>query len=225
MNFFNQIPEIKLSCTGDISAITAAVAEKLSASESSHDLDHTIRVMHNAELLLAHTPGVDADIVRLSALLHDIARPEEDAGKGSCCHAELGAKLAMEILLSAAVPHPVAAAVSRAIACHRFRRGAVPNFIEAQILYDADKLDSLGAVGLGRAFLFAGHCNARLHNTEAEALSSEPYSKEDTAFREYLVKLRHVPEKMFTAEGKKIAVSRLQFMETFFSTLDSEING
>ena len=215
MNFFNQIPEIKLSCTGNISAITAAVAEKLSASESSHDLDHTIRVMHNAELLLAHTPGVDADI----------ARPEEDAGKGSCCHAELGAALAFDSLRSAAVPHPVAAAVSRAIACHRFRRGAVPDFIEAQILYDADKLDSLGAVGLGRAFLFAGHCNARLHNTEAEALSSEPYSKEDTAFREYLVKLRHVPEKMFTAEGKKIALSRLQFMETFFSTLDSEING
>ena len=201
------------------------VKKSLLRSESSHDLDHTLRVCRNADKLLAELPQADKDVVRLAALLHDIARPEEDAGKGSCCHAELGAALAFDILRSAAVPHPVAAAVSRAIACHRFRRGAVPDFIEAQILYDADKLDSLGAVGLGRAFLFAGHCNARLHNTEAEALSSEPYSKEDTAFREYLVKLRHVPEKMFTAEGKKIAVSRLQFMETFFSTLDSEING
>ena len=225
MSFTNRIPEITLSCGGDISAITAAVAGKLSASESSHDLDHTLRVMHNAELLLAHTPGADADIVRLSALLHDIARPEEDAGKGSCCHAELGAELAKNLLLDSGVPLPVARAVSRAIGSHRFRRGAAPDFIEAQILYDADKLDSLGAVGLGRAFLFAGHCNARLHNSESEALGSEPYSKEDTAFREYLVKLRHVPGKMFTCEGKKIAVRRLQFMENFFSTLEAEING
>ncbi|MBR7106837.1 MAG: HD domain-containing protein [Lentisphaeria bacterium] len=225
MDFFNKIPEIKLSCEGDIAAITAVVAGKLSVAESSHDLDHTIRVMHNAELLLANTPGADADTVRLSALLHDIARPEEDAGKGLCCHAELGAELSGKILLDSGVPRTVAEAVSRAIACHRFRKGAAPDSLEAQILYDADKLDSLGAVGLGRAFLFAGHCNARLHNSEAEALAGEPYSREDTAFREYLVKLRHVPEKMFTSEGKKIAVKRLQFMENFFSTLESEING
>ena len=56
-----------------------------------------------------------------------------------------------------------------------------------------------------------------------EALSAPPYSREDTAYREYLVKLRFVPEKMFTAEGKKIAAEKLQFMQEFFSVLESEI--
>lgn len=224
MKHFAGIPEIKLHFFADIEYIISAVKSRLSRSESSHDLDHTIRVMHNTERLLAAYPEANSDVVRLSALLHDIARPDEDAGNGSCCHAELSAVYAAEILETAGVPPEISAQVVNSIRRHRFRRGAAPDTLEARILYDADKLDSLGAVGLGRAFLFAGHCNARLHNSEAEALAAPPYSREDTAYREYLVKLRHVPEKMFTIEGKKIAVQRLQFMEEFFSALEAEIN-
>ena len=216
--------EIKLNCPGNIRYIVSQTMEKLSGSESSHDLDHTLRVMHNAEKLLPFYPDANADVVRLSALLHDIARPEESAQCGKCCHAELSAVYASEILKTAGVPEDITSAVVNAVKRHRFRRGEAPDTLEAQILYDADKLDSLGAVGLGRAFLFAGHCGARMHNTESEALSSKAYSKEDTAFREYLVKLRYVPEKMFTCEGKKIAAMRLQFMKDFFSALDAEIN-
>lgn len=217
-------PEIKLNCPGDIRFICAEAEKRLAASESSHDLDHTVRVLHNCESLLEEYPQADPDAVRLAAVLHDIARPEEDAGCGKCCHAELSAVYAEKILLDAGVPPEIAMIAANAIKRHRFRKGDAPDSIEAKILYDADKLDSLGAVGLGRAFLFAGHCNARLHNSEAEALAAPPYSTEDTAFREYLVKLRFVPEKMFTATGKKIAVRRLQFMKEFFSVLEDEIN-
>ncbi len=220
----NNVPEIKLNCPGDIRYIVSKTMEKLSGSESSHDLDHTLRVMHNAEKLLAFYPDADADIVRLSALLHDIGRPEEDAQCGKCCHAELSAIYAETILRDAGVPENITIQIVNAVKRHRFRRGEAPDTLEARILYDADKLDSLGAVGLGRAFLFAGHCNARVHNTEQEALSSQAYSKEDTAYREFLVKLRYVPGKMFTLEGKKIAAGRLQFMKDFFSALDAEIN-
>ncbi len=225
MEHLSGIPQITLRRPGNIGAIIAAVVERLSAGESCHDLDHTLRVLKNAENLLASIPGADADVVRLSCLLHDIARPEEDAGQGRCCHAELSAVYAETILKNAGVDPEIIAQVVNAIRRHRFRRGEAPDTLEARILYDADKLDSLGAVGLGRAFLFAGHCNARLHNSEKEALASQPYSKEDTAYREYLVKLRFVPEKMFTDQGKKIALERVRFMEEFFSTLDAEING
>ena len=210
---------------GDYDKLYQMTADKLLNTGSCHDFDHTKRVMNNAALLLKSCPGADAEIVTLAALLHDIARPEEDAGKGKCCHAELSALYAGEILKNAGVDRHTADQVVNAIRRHRFRRGEAPDTIEAKILYDADKLDSLGAVGLGRAFLFAGHCNARLHNSEKEALDSQPYSREDTAYREYLVKLRFVPEKMFTLQGKKIAVGRLRFMEEFFSTLEAEING
>ena len=219
----NKLPEIKLNCAGDIECIIQRAVSLLAKSESSHDLDHTLRVLHNAEKLLAVHPEADADVVRLSALLHDTARPAEDAQCGKCCHAELSAVCAETILSDAGVPENIRSRIVNAVKRHRFRRGEAPDTLEAKILYDADKLDSLGAVGLGRAFLFAGHCNARLHNTENEALSAPPYSREDTAYREYLVKLRFVPEKMFTAEGKKIAAEKLQFMQEFFSVLESEI--
>ena len=216
--------KMNLDCSGDIEYIIHSAISLLAKSESCHDLDHTLRVMHNAEKLLAFYPAANADIVRLSALLHDIARPEEDAGCGKCCHAELSAVYAETILRDAGVPENITFQTVNAIKRHRFRRGEAPDTLEAKILYDADKLDSLGAVGLGRAFLFAGHCNARLHNTESEALAAPPYSREDTAYREYLVKLRFVPEKMFTVEGKKIAVKRLQFMKEFFSAIEAESN-
>ena len=224
INIIEQPDAVKLSCRGDMKMIISAVISKLSASESSHDFDHTLRVFNNAEKLLDAIPQANADVVRLSCLLHDIARPEEDAGQGKCCHAELSAVYAEEILKNAGFGDAITAQVVNAIRRHRFRRGEAPDTLEAQILYDADKLDSLGAAGLGRAFLFAGHCNARLHNSEAEALSSAPYSKNDTAYREYLVKLRFVPDRMFTEYGKKIAVERLRFMTEFFSVLDSELN-
>lgn len=225
MNDFSSTAGIKLHCSGDFEVLAAAVRTKLSGSDSSHDLDHTLRVMHNVELLLAHTPGADADVVRLSALLHDIARPEEDSARGCCCHAELGAQQSAVLLKKYNFPDEIISQVVHAVRCHRFRKGSPPETVEGQLLYDADKLDSLGAVGLGRAFLFAGHCNARLHNSASEALAGNAYSKEDTAYREYLVKLRHLPDKMFTPYGKKLAVERLKFMENFFSALESEING
>lgn len=219
----NKFPEIKLNCPGDTGYIVRRAVTLLAKSESSHDLDHTLRVLNNAEKLLDFHPEADSDVVRLSALLHDIARPEEDAQCGKCCHAELSAVYAETILRDAGVPENITLQTVNAVKRHRFRRGEAPDTLEAKILYDADKLDSLGAVGLGRAFLFAGHCNARLHNTEAEALAAPPYSKEDTAYREYLVKLRSLPEKMFTVEGKKIAVKRVQFMKEFFSVMETEI--
>ena len=82
---------------------------------------------------------------------------------------------------------------------------SVPETTEAKILFDADKLDSIGAVGIGRAFLFAGEVGARLHNKDRDLSPTKPYTKEDTAYREYMVKLRHSREKMLTKEGRRIA--------------------
>ena len=78
------------------------------------------------------------------------------------------------------------------------------------------------AYGIGRAFLFAGKCGARLHNTRDEALNSPAYSLQDTAYREYLVKLSKLPEVMQTVPGARIAVERAKFMSEFFSRLDEE---
>ncbi|MBQ8754403.1 MAG: HD domain-containing protein [Lentisphaeria bacterium] len=204
-----------------LNALKEIVRRKLHNASGCHDFDHTMRVCRNAELLCAELPAADADIVRTAALLHDIARPEEIASKGTTCHAALGSEMVRE-LLKGRFSEPFVNAVSDAVRTHRFRDGNRPATLEAEIVYDADKLDSLGAVGIGRAFLFAGRENARLHNTAEEALNSPAYSREDTAYREYLVKLQYLPQSMLTAPGKRLAAERAGFMHDFFEKLEKE---
>ncbi len=204
------------------SSVAQQVKAKLDDASGCHDFDHTSRVLANAERLANELPQADRRIVRLAALLHDFARPEEMASKGEVCHAELGAALLAPLLADAGFDSKTIQTVSEAVRTHRYRDNCAPVTLEGKIVYDADKLDSLGAVGVGRAFLFAGREHARLHNTAEEALSSPPYSREDSAYREYLVKLRHLPDAMLTGPGRLIARSRAAFMEEFFRRLNEE---
>jgi uncharacterized protein len=201
------------------------VRSKLESAPGCHDFDHTLRVLNNAEKLALELPKADLRIVRLAALLHDIARPEEMQSKGRLCHAREGMTLAVSLLNEYGFSAEMIDHIAACIGSHRFRgSGPEPESREAQIIYDADKLDSIGAVGIGRAFHFAGRENARIHNKPEEALNSDEYSREDSAYREYLVKLRHIPGKMLTVPGKRLAAVRSQFMDEFFEQLNKEIH-
>ncbi len=199
--------------------------EKMSSLHASHGWDHVHRVVNLAERISLTEPHADPFIVKVAALLHDIARPDEALSGGSVCHAELGSTIARDFLLSCGLDKSAADHISQCILTHRFRKHRTPETIEARILYDADKLDSIGAVGIGRAFLFSGEVGAKLHDPDADHDKTRAYSEDDTAFREYTVKLRFVKDRMLTAEGKKIAEERDRFMELFFRRIDDEVRG
>ena len=195
----------------------------LDSEEGCHDFDHTLRVLKNARQLAEKEKccGKMYEAVLLAALLHDCARPEEFRSCGKICHAELGAEKAAGILRSVGCQdEALIKIVSDAVGRHRFRGKNQPVNEVDKILYDADKLDSIGAVGTGRAFYFAGRLGARLHNTREEALQAAEYSRGDTAYREYLVKLRHVPGRMLTRSGRELAQDRAVFMEEFFYRME-----
>jgi len=101
----------------------------------------------------------------------------------------------------------------------------MPRTIEAQVLFDADKLDAIGAVGIGRAFLFAGEVGARLHNSHENIEETRPYSKEDTGYREYRLKLSKIKDRILTAEGKRLAADRDAYMVSFFDRFLFEYAG
>lgn len=116
--------------------------------------------------------------------------------------------------------------VVQCIECHRFRGDEKPMSKEAKVLFDADKLDSIGTIGIGRAFWFAGHIGAKLYNGEHILVEkTKPYTSEDTAYREFIVKLKRVKDLMFTEEGKRLAKERHNYMVSFFNRLHKEING
>jgi len=194
------------------------------SARGSHDWDHTQRV-HRLCLRIGRKEKADLRVLELAALLHDVGRGEEDRSNGRICHGRAGAALARGILERHGLDRASVRAVVHCIRTHRFRKRAVPRTLEARILFDADKLDSIGAVGVGRAFLFAGEVGARLHDKAIDVRKTKPYTREDTAYREYLVKLGRVKDRMTTREGKRIAVERHRFMAAFFDRLNKETDG
>jgi uncharacterized protein len=199
--------------------------ERMAGVRGSHGWDHVERVLHSAAGICAAQEGSDPFIILTAAALHDIARDEEDRSGGALCHAEAGSREARAFLLRQGLDAPRSEHIARCILTHRFRGDAPPDTMEAMILYDADKLDSIGAVGIGRAFLFSGEIGARLHNSAIDIHSTDPYSTEDTAWREYMHKLRHVKDRLFTEEGRRVARERDRFMELFFRQLHDEVEG
>jgi uncharacterized protein len=194
------------------------------SARGSHDWDHTQRVLSLC-LRIGKKERGNLEILRLAALLHDIGRAAEDRSNGKICHSQVGASMAGKILKAHGIERETIEGVIHCIQTHRFRKWAVPISKEAKILFDADKLDSIGAVGIGRAFLFAGEVGARLHNKDINLRKTTPYTKEDTAYREYLIKLSKIKDRIFTKEGKRIARERHRFMVAFFERLNKETKG
>lgn len=190
----------------------------------SHGPDHSERVFHMA-MNIGRRMEARLDLIAPAALLHDIGRKQESSTQGKVCHAELGADMAEPLLQDLGYSQADRAAICHCIRAHRFRSNTSPETTEAKILFDADKLDSIGAIGIGRAFLFAGQIGARLHNAEIDPANTDSYSTEDTAYREFQVKMSKVRDQMLTPLGQGLALRRHEFMETFFVELHREIYG
>jgi uncharacterized protein len=209
-------------------ALVARIREEAGAffrsARGSHDRDHTERV-YKLCLKIGRKERADLGILKLASLLHDIGREEEDRSHGRTCHGRSGAALAKAILEHHGCDPATVRAVVHCIRAHRFRGGAEPATLEARVLFDADKLDSIGAVGVGRAVLFAGEIGARFHDKAIDVRKTKPYTREDTAYREYLVKLSRVRARMTTREGRRIAAGRHRFMAAFFARLNKETDG
>jgi uncharacterized protein len=207
-----------------IEAIKGFAGSHFSNAKYSHDWEHTERVyrlcMHIGEI-----EGADLEALAIAAFLHDIGRTHQDKAKGGICHAEKGGEIAREILKRYPIPEEKKENIIHCILTHRFRNNHVPQTLEAKVLFDADKLDAIGAVGIARAYLFAGEVGAVLHNRDADPELTEPYTRNDTGYREYRVKLSKIKDRMLTGEGKRMAQERHVFMEAFFERFLKEHEG
>jgi uncharacterized protein len=174
---------------------------------------------------IGQVEGADLEVLEIAAYLHDVGRSHEDAAEGGICHAREGAEMARELLAAYPVSEEQRANIIHSIRSHRFRGNHQPETLEARVLFDADKLDAIGAVGIGRAFLFAGEVGAKLHNPCIQLEDTRPYTEEDTGYREYKLKLAKIKERMLTGEGRRLAEERHAFMEIFFQRFTQEHEG
>lgn len=204
--------------------IHAIARQCFTGARASHDWDHTRRVLKLCERI-GPVEQADMDVLKVGALLHDIGRVHQDAARGAVCHAVHGAVLAEPIVAGLAFSSERKDNILHCIRTHRFRGHHIPKTIEAKVLFDADKLDAIGAIGIARAYLFAGEIGARLHSPDLDPEKSASYSIDDTGFREYRVKLRKIKDRMMTSEGKRMADERHRFMTEFFNRFLQEYEG
>ena len=201
------------------------LAEKsFAGSRGSHDWEHTLRVGRLCERIgaLEHT---DMTVLMIAAYLHDIGRSHQDRSNGAVCHAKQGARMAWDMVKQLSLSRQQKVNIVHCIRSHRYRGNHIPKTSEAKVLFDADKLDAIGAVGVARAFQFAGEVGARLHNPDMNIAETKPYSVDDTGYREYRVKLCKIKNRMLTDAGRRIAQGRHDFMEAFFRRFIQEVEG
>lgn len=165
------------------------------------------------------------EALEIAAYLHDVGRPFQDRSRGAICHAEKGSEMARDVLGRASLSAEKKANIIHCIRTHRFRGNSPPQTIEAKVLFDSDKLDAIGAIGIGRAFLFAGEVGAKLHNPLVSPEDTSPYTVEDTAYREFRLKLLKIKNRLLTNEGRRLGRERHAFMEGFFKRFLEEYAG
>jgi len=209
--------------------IREEVKALMKSQSPSHDWTHVERVLQNA-LHIGKIEGADLEIVELSALLHDIARDKDatTTGTGTACHAVEGAKMAEEILKKHNYPDEKIKAICHCIEAHRFRDPTLPpKTLEAKVLFDADKLDVLGAIGVARTYSFGGEHNQKLYSdfhAEPELTKFSDHSTH-TPVVEFQMKLSKLKDAMLTEEGKRMALERHNFMAEFYKRLEQEVKG
>lgn len=198
-----------------------AVRALYEAGDAAHDFDHVLRVTMLATRI-ATAEGADVDIVRAAALLHDVL-----AGASRTEHHFAAADFARSWLLEQGASQDFADAAAHCIRGHRFRApSAEPLTLEAQVVYDADKLDSMGAIGVLRAAAFAGAHGARLWTvplSEAGVGESLPAGPNYTPVHEYAFKLSRLYATLHTSTARSLGARRHSVMLAFFAALDEEM--
>ncbi|NJD03466.1 MAG: HD domain-containing protein [Ruminiclostridium sp.] len=192
-------------------------------NDGAHDRQHIYRVLYTV-LDLAVDYAVDKDVLVAAAMLHDIGRdaqfkdPERD-------HAVVGADMAYDYLLEIGWDGNKASHVRDCIAAHRYRSSNPPVSIEAKILFDADKLDAAGTMGIARTLMYNGIVSRQLYSVDENGnVSMGTMDNEPSFFYEYNWKLKNVYDKFFTNKAKMIAEERRKASIDFYESMFDEVD-
>ena len=204
----------------------AFVKEKLDNAEGGHDWFHIERVYKNS-ILIAQEEDCDLTVVKLGALLHDIADSKFHDGDET-----IGPKTARAFLESENVFEETINHVINIIENISFKGGNFENKFcskELEIVQDADRLDAIGAIGIARTFNYGGFKNRALYNPSIAPnlnMSKEEYKNSTSpTLNHFYEKLLLLKDIMNTATGKKIALERHKYMENFLSQFYAEWEG
>jgi len=204
-----------------------------------HNIDHVLRV-YNLCLELAKGEKIDHEVLQAATLLHDIGGAKESADKtGKTDHAIESSKMAESLLKKLGFSDDKIKHIQDCIISHRYKTDNKPKTLEAKLLFDADKLDALGAIGVARAFVWIGKNNAHIYRKvdDIDSYLKDNFTKKvngrikgDSRSKhspqiEYEIKIKHIIKRLNTNKAKKVAKERLKFFKDFLNRLEKEVKG
>lgn len=192
--------------------------------DSAHDGEHVRRVLHLAMEIAETEPSANRDVLIAASLLHDIGRAEQFANP-ALCHAKVGSEKAYQFLQAHGFPENFCAHVRDCIRTHRFRSDDPPATIEAKILFDADKLDVAGAIGMARTFFYAAQVGQPLYVLLPDGTVSDGTAEElgsHSVLREYKYKLERIYGCFLTRRGAELAEERRESAARIYRDILSE---
>lgn len=192
-------------------------------ADTVHDQNHIYRVLYNALDIARTEPRADMDVLIAACLLHDIGRREQ-LENPKVCHAQAGAEKASAFLMEHGFDEAFVKRVASCIRTHRYRATEPPESIEAKILFDADKLDVAGAIGIARTLMYKGVLTEPLYTLLPDGgVSDGSTDAAPSFFQEYQWKLTKLYGKFFTERGAALAGERQAAAVSFYESLLSEV--
>lgn len=189
--------------------------------DGAHDLAHLQRVWHNARTL-HETEGGDLDVLLAAVLLHDCVSVEKYSPLRSQA-SRLAAEKASAVLAQMNWPGEAITNVAHAIEAHSFSANITPLTLEAKIVQDADRLDSLGMLGVARTFYVAGRMGSALYDPQDPEAKRREYDDTRFCLDHFQTKLLHLADGFQTATGQRLAQIRHQRLKGFMEQFKEEI--
>lgn len=193
--------------------------------DKAHDLSHFSRVWRTARKIIGVSP-VDQLTVLTACYFHDVVNLPKNHPERHLASTQ-AAKETLKILAGHFPDYPVAGypAVAHAVAAHSFSAGIAPQTLEAKIVQDADRLESLGAIGLARVFYVSGQLGRGLFDADDPLALHRPLDDLRYTFDHFQTKLLTLADTMQTEMGRQMAAYNIDYLVTFMSKLCAELKG
>ncbi len=194
--------------------------------DAAHDISHFRRVWATAQRLSEAEIAVDSRVILAACYFHDIVSLPKNHPQRSRSSV-LAAQKALSILRDdfSDFPEALYPAVAHAIEAHSHSANITPRTQEAKIVQDADRLESLGAIGLARVFAVAGRLNFSLFDADDPFADSRPLNDQRYALDHFQNKLLGLPATMQTRQGRALAEHNARYLVQFMAKISAELQG
>lgn len=200
------------------------IRPELNRLDVAHRMEHSLRVYKNCEKIASENKKINLDILYAASLLHDIGQTVKSKNE----HSKQSVLLARKFLSQSEFPKNLVYRVDECIRKHddyiwiKGHSEKRPKSSEAKVFQDADRLESIGAIGIIRQFLFSGKHNKKIYDEKISPRPDLIYGGNISGIHTVRDHEMNIYRHFNTKEAKKIAKDRHNFIKLFLKQFFKE---